>query len=198
MKTTNFILAIVFSVFLMSCGNTPDMNEQEGISEVEKIVKSKFGEDMEINMLMISSKSELNSDFFSIYVDYLKDEVDYERQYIHSTETLSEEKKDAIQSKTTAFVNGMPKQVKISELDFSLINKKYKEAIALLEAESLQDFHLQDWFFSVNKKGKVESSFTIHATKAGDSPSLNGRRITSNYYEVSFTVKEDGTLELQS
>ncbi len=198
MKKINYSLAIICAFLLTACGNSLDLNEQESISQIEQIIKKELGEDFEFKYLRISALKEMNSDFYGFSVSYIRDDVEYTRDYDAKTEIMSEEKKDMIQNAAAFAIMGTPKQIKVSDLNFSLINEKYEEAIKLLAEESLADFHLNDWGFSANKKGKVESGFTIHATKPGDSPSLDGRRITSNYYEVSFTVKEDGTLELQS
>ncbi len=193
MKKINLILVSVLSMALFSCGGgLPDLNEKDGVAQVKDIAEDQFGGDREIYSLMLATKDHLTSDLMMIHVGYTKDDKNYSQSYLVEQEILDDEK-------SNSFKNNGGHQIKISDIDFDQITTKYNEAVKLLDEQGeMEDYTLHNWTYRMNRNGKLESTFTVEATKKGESAGLQGRNIVTNYYEFNFEVDENGELVVKS
>ncbi len=189
MKKINLILVSVLSMALFSCGGgLPDFNEKDGVSRVKEIAEDQFGGDKEIYSLMVATKDHLTSDVMMVDVSYTKDGKDYSQSYLVEQDNLVEEK-------SNNFKNQSGVQIKISDIDFDQISEKYKEATKLIDEQGeMEDYTLHNWIYRMNRNGKLESTFTVEATKKGEGVGLEGRNVVTNYYEFNFEVDENGEL----
>lgn len=190
-----FYLALIAMCF--SCGETaPSLTEEAGITELKKVAEENFGADTEIYKLDFSATEHLENNLGSLTINYIKDGIDYSRNYnnYNGTFKLEDEKEASKAFQTEFFLKSKQGKIKIKDIDFNLILKKYNEALKLIP-EEFEGFSLYTWKFEVNNKNEVTSSFSIEGTKKGESTHAEGRNIVTNYYEFEFKTNKDGTLE---
>lgn len=154
-------------------------------------MKDKFGGDREIYGFMLMTTDHLTSELMMASVNYEKEGQAYSQSYLLTTEILNDEKK-------SAFKNRSDKQIKVSDIDIDLISQKYAESVKLIDEQGeMEDYTLHEWTSKMNKKGKLESSFSVEATKKGEGIDVEGRNLVTNYYEFKFEVDGDGNLEVK-
>lgn len=195
------LISILGGALLASCSsNVTDLNEPESFSKIEELAKSSFGEDLEVYAFSIGTQDHLSSEMRNISIDYLEDGVDYERSYdlINGEGKELEEPEKASESfQTEFFLRKKQGKLKIKDIDFQLINTKYEEAIALI-AEDYENFTLHSWKYEVDNDGGVTADFMVEATKKGESTTMEGRNIVTNYYEFPFKMNLKKELEFQA
>ena len=54
------------------------------------------------------------------------------------------------------------------------------------------NLYLHSFTFFVDNDNKLTADLKIEGRKKGESAEINGKRITTNYYEFSFKVDENG------
>ncbi|WP_109830147.1 hypothetical protein [Reichenbachiella versicolor] len=194
------LLSILAGVLLASCGGGYiDLNDPDSYEEMKELAIDSFGEDLEVYGFSLGSKDHLSSEMRYISVDYIKDGVDYERSYdlINGEGNELEEPEMASKSfQTEFFMRNKQGKLKVKDIDFELINTKYEEAISFL-AEQYTDFVLYSWEYEVANDGTITAEFMVEATLIGESTTMSGRNVITNYYQFSFKMNENQELELK-
>ncbi len=192
------LILFVGIVILSSCGtNATDLNKPESFTKIKELALSKFGGDKEIYKFSIQTKDHLTSEVSYLNISYLEDKLDYGQMYflsLNGKEKLEEPEKarDSFQKKF--FLKNKQGKVKIKDLDFSIIEAKYDEGIGMISNE-YESFTLHSWTYNVNNKGEITADFTIEGRKKGESTSMQGRNIVTNYYEFPFKMNVDKSIE---
>lgn len=194
------LISILGGALLASCSSSiTDLNEPDSFAKIEDLAKSSFGEDKEIYSFSIGTKDHLSSEMRYISIDYLDNGVDYERSYdlINGEgKELEEPEKASDSFQTKFFLKNKQGKLKVKDIDFQLINTKYEEAIGLI-SEDYENFTLHSWKYEVDNDGGLTADFMVEATKKGESTTMEGRNIVTNYYEFPFKMNLKKELEFQ-
>ena len=104
--------------------------------------------------------------------------------------------------------------IDFNKLDGKLIAKQLEEAKALIPAEyefkSVASYTIEEEVKKIgkmdklspkkgnddNKYGKQTVSFELNALKQGEGKEMKGRQIITNYYPISYSVQEDGSVKI--
>lgn len=81
---------------------------------------------------------------------------------------------------------------KISELDFTLIEKNIAEAKAQIPSEFI-DHSIYEYIIDFEENKRADT-FTINCLKEGESDHMEGRDMVTNFYEFLFELDENGAV----
>ncbi len=198
MKTKILSTLILLSLFLTSCGEELHLDNVEDIPKIKATVFEKFGENLEVYSLSLSSMNDLSDRFQIARVDYIKDKKSYNRVYVGSPgkPKLHDEK---INTNTTFLLKGKQKrsQVKLKDISFEKIPDQAAKAFELIKDE-FNNYVLHSYDFDVDSKtNEISAKMQFHCTPNGGSTSFQGRNIVTNYYEVDFDIDAKGNITLR-
>jgi hypothetical protein len=211
MKKIMYTAAIIASTVLSSCGGgVNNIDIPEGSDDIKALAEEKFGAEKEVYSFSISAKDHLTSEFGNMSIGYAEDEKKYYQYYhvLYGKGKLDEPKEvggnvskrvqKLLKKHGSNFSEeaSKNKQVKIKDIDFDMIIKKYEEAIPLIDPD-YQGFALYSWKYKVDNEGKISAEFTIEGTKKGEGTSMEGRNIVTNYYDFPFEMDAEGTLSFK-
>ncbi|ANH80305.1 hypothetical protein A8C56_04320 [Niabella ginsenosidivorans] len=190
-------IMLLLCLFITSCDtiNGPDLQDKDGIKKVKGAVIKAFGADKKLFSLGLYARDHMNSDFFMAAVSFLENGKSMDQiLYAYPREAIKPAKESPIQN---AFIlKDRQGSVALKDLNFDQIPAKAKEAETLIPKE-YKDFHLHSWIFHINNNNKITADFTLEAGKKGEGSKLQGRRIVSSYYEMNFTMDENGKITLK-
>lgn len=226
MKKLLFELAIVISLVttITSCtsilGKNIQMDSPEAIQAIKDAIKNNIDlttfKITEISWSGKGSREKLDNKLGYLNVDLVdKNNKAYLQQF-----TLNKEGKFAgedMKEKSREIYYEFVKGIDVDKLDAAIISKQLDEAkpligeeyeIKALESYSISEKTLDMSTKSINEKnpffkghnpdeyGSMSTRFTLDLLKKGEDKEINGRNITTNYYEVDFKVDENGKLEI--
>lgn len=198
-KITMFIT--VFALF--SCSSEPAPSHlftDEGLAKVKEIITEKFGGDLEVYQININSQDDLNSYLGYVSVKYLKDGKIYSRTYQEAKPNieakLEDEELDSEGFQKKFFIDKARGKLKISDLDIEFVANNLLKAKTIVDDE-FEYIYLKSYTIDVDpKSNKLSSRFKIQGTKK-NSTKTQGRRVTTDYYDVEFEADSEGNVEVK-
>lgn len=186
------IALLLCLIILASCSDSSlTLTTKEDFTKIKEMALENFGGDTEVFQLEINAEEHLEATLGGIEVGYVRDGVQY-RRVVRKVDVnfVLQDENEAI---TQSFIKNHQGKIKIKDLDFDSIETKFQEAISQISDE-YEGFSLNSWEFEINNKNEITSRFTIEATKAGETSSVQGRNIVTNYYDFVFELDKDGKL----
>ncbi|MDY7394110.1 hypothetical protein UMM65_02575 [Aureibaculum sp. 2210JD6-5] len=185
-------ICLVFTLFSCSGSDAPQMNTKEGLEKIKSIAVEKFGGDLEVNSLNLSSQQDLNSDLGFIIVNYLKDDKPHSRMYVEKTEHTDAKLND--EEAKSGNKDRYQGKMKISDLDTNKIIANIDKALAIM-GEDVKEHHLKSYIINVDPKtNAITANFELHVTQKGEGTSIEGRNIVTNFYEANFEADAEGNV----
>lgn len=190
MKHLKYITLFITGVFLISCNfkMSLSISDPEDIADIQKIIDENFDDQPELYKLQLLAPNISNS-LQDIYRTYKVKNNFFSDRFTASNKRFSDPWKEL-----RTFPGKKP--FKVSDIDLTIIPKKYKEAIAILKEKKIakdRDYYLSNWTFKNNKKGEICSDFSLNYFISSNS---SGRKRTTNYGSFSFKVNSDKSVTL--
>lgn len=185
------VATIIVAGFLTACSSSSGsqaMNNNEDMTSIYAEAEKAFG-DKAIYKIMMSSDDELSSNFERMTVYYAEGDKGY-YQILDKDTGLGDPSKD------NGFSKNRNKTRSFEEFKIDNPAQKFADAVQFIEenTDEYEGFQLASWS-SYSYAKRIESDFTINATKVGEGTSREGRNIVTTYYDFDFDVKEDGSVE---
>lgn len=170
-----------------------DLDKPGEIEEVKKKIIEEVG-DLLVYDVTITSQNELETSLNMINLVTAEGakEGGLDRKLFY----LIDEFEPSTSPINEAFVEAKKKNdpKKISDLDFSLIEKNFDAAKKQLPKEFINPCL---YTYTIDfKDNKRSDSFMIHCTKEGDTEHMEGRSVVTDYYKFQFITNENGEIVL--
>ena len=198
MKLKSLLIVFAFAVLLASC-STPAIYSPKALDELITDLKT-ISSDYTIESVSVNETDKLKGDFGHVNV-YLRDSEgrEYIQQFFHNS--LAENK--PLKSRSDSDDEDewksrkLPPALTIEEIakQKGNIEKYIDEAVRQVTEgfDGKYDFRsVQRLEFSADEAGALQIQFTLNATPKDQSAQIDGRRITTTYYELNFIVDKDG------
>lgn len=215
----------LFATVFVSCDrlglNDPAMDSEEAAAKVkEAVAKNIDATKWKIFEITWDEGEELGNKLGSIYLTLANKEGDYFTQkisYNKEHEFVAEEVKEPILPKRTRdqIVYEEVVGIDCNKLDGKTIVKHIEAAKALIPEEyefksveyykikedvnriSYTERSMKSYHKAKKQYGKQSPSIKLNVLKKGEGTKMEGRNITTNYYSFLFTMKEDGSWEVE-
>ena len=198
-KTTSCVLALAL-VGLLGCKNANKVDKDKNIKTVAGLISAKekivaaFGADKMVYSATIMAKDHINDEFMYADISFIEKGVDMSQDLI----ILPEEKINPAKSKTIQnplVLKNKQGAIALKDLKFEEIEAKVKDAEALIPSD-YENFHLYRWVYNVDNERNVTANFTVEAAKKGETIETKGKMELANYYEMNFTMDENGIVRI--
>lgn len=196
MKTkmkTRMTLAIGIVLSVASCGSPETIYDLDQAGEIEEIKKELIAAagDIMAYEITLSSSEELTTSLGNVEV--VTNEAAAEGTLNRNSYQLIDPVGSSVELIDREFSVRVYKKndpKKLSEIDFSLVEKNIATAKAQIPPEyvdhSIYSYRIE---FDDNKRA---DTFTINCVKEGESDYMEGREMITNYYEFPFEMDENG------
>lgn len=175
----------------------PAISDPKEAAKLKEMMVKQFGGDKPISNFSIHAK-EMSDELEMATITFVENDKIMDQSFLVQLGDKQQPAKPSIVQ--SDFLLKQKKEapvMKIKDLDFAVIAPKFQEAVNQLPAEFKDGASLNNWHFYPVKNGKMTYNFEVHATKKGESSSMQGRRIVTNYYEFDFAVDEKGTVTMK-
>lgn len=205
MKKSVALFGTLIAFLALSCGDsTINLFEEHNSAILKAEVEKAFSPDLAVTDLLLSTPK-LDTRLSEISAIFWKDDKEYTQTYdlkkglqekseiklMLQIETL---KKAAEERKSNTF--------KIKDIDYSKKYDNFIKAVTLVmeeypenSEETYDNFILHSYRFTAKGSDKISESLTLHAKKVGEAVQHHARSTTTNFYEFTFVVLENGELE---
>lgn len=192
MKTKVTLLTGIVLSFI-SCGSPETIYDLDQAGEIEEIKKELIAAagDIMAYEITLNSNEELTTSLNNVEVvtNEAATEGTLNRNSYRLTDPVESDVK-LIDSEFSVRVYKKNDPKKLSEIDFSLVEKNIATAKAQIPSEyvdhSIYSYRIE---FDDNKRA---DTFTINCLKEGESDYMEGREMITNYYEFQFEMNENG------
>ncbi|MBB1149722.1 hypothetical protein HX062_13520 [Myroides sp. DF42-4-2] len=206
MKKSVALFGTLIAFLALSCGGdtTIHLHEENNTAEIKAAVEKVFSPDLAITELVLSTPK-LDTRLDQIAVVFWEGDKEYTQTY-NQKNGLQEKsennlmlqiehiKKEADQRKANAF--------KIKDIDYSKKYDNFIKAVKLVmeeypenSEETYDNFLLHSYRFKATGPNEIRESLTVQAKKVGEAVQHHARSTTTNYYEFTFVVLDNGELE---
>ncbi|PCE65774.1 hypothetical protein [Sediminicola luteus] len=187
------ILFIALYLSLINCsGGSSEivLHTQEGIDNLNKLLKSEFDLEKEITSLSISNLNSNSPKVDQITIFFVENNM--MDMWFYSITTSKLHKPDPKEKS-----DFQPRSQKIKDLNTAKILTNYKEAVAMITntTDEFANFYIYGYEIQVNKDSDTtEHSFDVYAEKTSKGVSYYGKRLVENKFKFSFDTDKSGQL----
>ncbi|MBB1140523.1 hypothetical protein [Myroides sp. WP-1] len=206
MKKSVILFSTIVSFLAFSCGSDTaiHLQEENNAAVLKAEVEKAFSPDMEVSELLLSTPP-LDTRLQNISVEFWEGEEEFQQFY--NLKEGMQPKEETLASQNIKRLPQIPAKSKdlvftIKDVDYSKTYENFIKAVTMVMEEYPEDsdetynnFVLHSYRFKAEGKNKIRASLTLHAKKVGEAVRYKKRSTSTNYYEFSFVVLEDGTLE---
>ncbi len=205
MKKSVALIGSLIAFLAISCGDsTIHLQEENNTAAIKAEVEKAFSPDLAVTDLLLSTPK-LDTRLSDIMITFWEDDKEYTQNYdfknglqekreIKLMLQIDHIKKAAEERKSNTF--------KIKDIDYSKKYDNFIKAVKLVmeeypenSDETYDNFILHSYRFTAKGSNKIGESLTLHAKKVGESVQHHARSTTTNFYEFTFVVLENGELE---
>lgn len=207
MRKSVLLMGSIFAWLAVSCGSdssTIHLQGENNAATLQTAVETAFPSDKVVSELSLYTPA-LDTRLQFIAVDYWEGEEEFHQVYAlkeglqEKTETLASQNIKRLpqithKSKDLVF--------NLKDVDYAKMNENFLKGVTLVMEEypentdeTYNNFILHRYTFKADKENKIRESLTLHAKKVGESVRQHKRSTTTNYYEFTFVVLENGELE---
>ena len=178
-----FLLGFLPFLLLLSCGGNTSLDTDEGIQNIRSTIVDEFGADLPVYRVTVNAEDHLTNEFGSAAVYYLRDGNPYTRVYILDLNgmVLDTDEKEG----STSFLEDSQGSMPLGDIDFSLVNKQYQAALAMIP-EEYENHTLNSYYFNIDNDNVLTTDFTVEATEVGEDSEMEGLTEVISYYEFEF------------
>lgn len=208
MKKMILFLAVATTAMLTSCGGSTifPQNEDNG-KQVKDLVIKNFGGDKQVSAITLLSQDELYAALGSVTIQYKDGDKKYEQTYADGkVGEPKEEMEDAMAKQASELIANIQNKVGVKteakkdytvaleSINYDQIPYQVGAAAAMLESE-YEKFVLRSYTVRVVGENELQVRFVIHAQKIGEAKEMRGRKTVTSYYDFTFEVQKDGTVD---
>lgn len=208
MKKMILFLAVATTAMLTSCGGSTifPQNEDNG-KQVKDLVIKNFGGDKQVSAITLLSQDELYAALGSVTIQYKDGDKKYEQTYADGkVGEPKEEMENAMAQQASELIANIQNKVGVKteakkdytvaleSINYDQIPYQVGAAAAMLESE-YEKFVLRSYTVRVVGENELQVRFVIHAQKIGEAKEMRGRKTVTSYYDFTFEVQKDGTVD---
>ena len=208
MKKMILFLAVATTAMLTSCGGSTifPQNEDNG-KQVKDLVIKNFGGDKQVSAITLLSQDELYAALGSVTIQYKDGDKKYEQTYADGkVGEPKEEMENAMAKQASELIANIQNKVGVKteakkdytvaleSINYDQIPYQVGAAAAMLESE-YEKFVLRSYTVRVVGENELQVRFVIHAQKIGEAREMRGRKTVTSYYDFTFEVQKDGTVD---
>ncbi|MEC4117451.1 hypothetical protein [Myroides phaeus] len=208
MKKMILFLAVATTAMLTSCGGSTifPQNEDNG-KQVKDLVIKNFGGDKQVSAITLLSQDELYAALGSVTIQYKDGDKKYEQTYADGkVGEPKEEMENAMAKQASELIANIQNKVGVKteakkdytvaleSINYDQIPYQVGAAAAMLESE-YEKFVLRSYTVRVVGENELQVRFVIHAQKIGEAKEMRGRKTVTSYYDFTFEVQKDGTVD---
>lgn len=211
MKKMILFLVVATTTMLTSCGGSTifPQNEDNG-KQVKDLVIKNFGGDKQISTITLLSQDELYAALGSVTIQYKDGDKKYEQTYADGkVGEPKEEMENAMAKQASELIANIQNKVGVKteakkdytvaleSINYDQIPYQVGAAAAMLESE-YEKFVLRSYTVRVVGENELQVRFVIHAQKIGEAKEMRGRKTVTSYYDFTFELQKDGTVDFAS